>query len=182
MKVELTKEQQQLVVVAIMWVGGGGWAYGKYFWGPTSEKNQELETKVEATQRKIARAKGQAGKLNRINRELVRINEEAAQAEKQLPKDVDYPGVLDKISLLSRRHNVRIASFSSPRRTNRQHFEEVSYELRVSATYHDLGLFLASIALEERIFNVRNIKYTSTGETEGPLNILMELISYKYKG
>jgi len=186
MNIELTKEQQQYLVFAILVIGGGGFGYVKYFWMPTSEKIKETTEKIEKVERKIQKAQRQAGRLNKIKKQLVRLNEEAEKVEKQLPKDLDLPGVIDTVSALARKNNVKITVFGAPASSTRSHFKEISFALVVSATYHDIGRFLAAIALEERIFNARNVNFSPGGGTTASgdlkLSVTFQLVSYQYKG
>ncbi|MFH1724671.1 MAG: type 4a pilus biogenesis protein PilO [Elusimicrobiota bacterium] len=181
LNIQLTKQQQQYVALAVLIIGGGGYSYVKYFWMPTSKKIAETQQEVEKYERKINKAKGQAGRLNKIKKEIERLDQEALEAEKRLPKEQDLPGVIDTVSDLSRRYNVVLESFSPGRPSTKPHFIEVSYDVSMRAAYHDAGLFLAAIALEERIFNVRGVKYGSP-DAAGRLTVQFQLVSYQYKG
>ncbi len=184
--IELTKEQQQYLVFALLFFGGGGFTYVKYFWMPTSEKIKETTEKIEVVERKIQKAQRQAGRLNKIKKQLVRLNEEAEKVEKQLPQELDLPGVIDTISSLARKNNVGITSFGAPASSTRAHFKEITFSMNVTASYHDMGRFLASPALEERIYNARNVNYspgaTTTSSGDMQLSVTFQLVSYQYKG
>lgn len=177
--IKLTKEQQQYVVLAVMVLGGGGYGYIKYFWMPTSAEIKKNNVAIESTEKEIAKAKGNAGKLKRIQKELELLNKTAEEAEKRLPKEEDFPSVVDTITDLARKYNVRLNSFSTGASQDKQHFIEITYTLNGAATYHDLGRFFASLSLQERIFNVENVNYTPNGET---VSVSFKLLSYKYKG
>ena len=112
--IELTKEQQQYLVFAVLVIGGGGFSYVKYFWLPTSEKIKETAAKIEEVDKKIQKAQRQAGRLNKIKTQLAQLNEEAEKVEKQLPKDLDLPGVIDTVSNLAKKNAVLISSFGAP--------------------------------------------------------------------
>jgi Tfp pilus assembly protein PilO len=178
--IKLTKDQQQYIVLAILVLGGGGFSFIKYFWMPTSEKIVTTGKEIEKIVRRINKAKGQAGRLKRIQLEIEKLNEQAEDAERRLPKEQDLPSVIDTVSELSRKFNVSLVSFSPGGPSAQAHFIEVPYQMTTKASYHDLGRFLAALALEERIFNVRNINYGTPAD--GKLSVSMTLISYQYKG
>ncbi|MEE8425000.1 MAG: type 4a pilus biogenesis protein PilO [Elusimicrobiota bacterium] len=180
-KIKLTKEQQQYAVFAILALGGGGYAYFTYFWMPTSEKIVTTRVSIKAVQARINKAKGQAGRLKRIQRELAVLDEQAVDQERRLPKQRDLPSVIDTVSSLTKKYNAKLSGFAPGAATNKSHFIEVPYTLSLSATYHDLGRLLAAIALEERIFNVRDINFGGAG-ANGMLTVNLTLISYQYKG
>lgn len=179
--IQLTKEQQQYIILAVLVLGGGGYAYFKYFWIPTSQKIVELRKKVEEVEGKINKAKMVAARKKKVMEELETLQRQAEDAERRLPKTQDLPSVIDTVSALSSRHNVSLSSFAPGAKTDRQHFMELSYALQARGAYHDIGRFLAALALEERIFNVRDVNLGSP-DAQGRLAVRMTLVSYQYKG
>lgn len=186
LNIELTKEQQQYLVFAVLVIGGGGFSYVKYFWLPTSEKIKETVQKIEEVDKKIQKAQRQAGRLNKIKTQLAQLNDEAEKVEKQLPKDLDLPGVIDTVSGLARKNSVTLSQFGAPSSATKSHFKEITFALTASGSYHDLGRFLASLALEERIYNARNLNFSlGAGSSVGGdtmLTVTFQLVSYQYKG
>ena len=181
MTIKLSKEQQQYLAVAVLVLGGGGFAYIRYFWLPVSTKISETRAKIEAVEGKIAKAKNQAVRLNKIQKELEELNIAALEAEKRLPKSQDLAAVIDTVTALSRRYNLKLTSFTPGASKAQTHFVETSYAIVGSASFHELGRFLAAVALEERIYNVRMITYGAL-DAEGRMSVTFQLISYTYKG
>ena len=180
-KLTLTKDQQQYLVLAVLVLGGGGFAFIRYFWNPTSVKIVDTQKKIQEIEGKIQKAQAQAGRLPKIEKELAILNEQAVEAEKRLPKEKDLPAVIDTISALSQRYSVRINSFSPGGQSPKQYFIEVPYTIVMSGSYHDTARFFAAVALEERIFTVRNVTYGAP-DSEGKLPVTFTLVSYQYKG
>jgi len=54
--------------------------------------------------------------------------------------------------------------------------------MTVKGGYHSVGRFLAAVALEERIFNVKNVMYSEPLAKTGEMQVTFTLISYQYKG
>ena len=164
---------------AVLVIFGGGGVYIKYFWLPTSKAIKDTKATIEAVEKKIAKAKGNAGKLRKIQEDLERLQKKAAEAEKRLPKDEDFPAVVDTVSDLARKYNVTLSNFSTGIPKDEKHFTAITYAISGSGRYHDVGRFFASLALEERIFNVEDVTFTPSADSIG---IKFKLISYKYKG
>lgn len=179
--IKLSKEQQQYLAVGVLVLGGGGFAYFKYFWLPVSAKIAETRAKIEEVEGKIAKAKNQAVRLNKIQKELEELNIAALEAEKRLPKTQDLPAVIDTVTSLSRRHNLSLKSFTPGGSKPQAHFIETAYTISATASFHELGRFLAAVALEERIYNVRGITYGAI-DAEGRMAVTFQIISYQYKG
>ena len=175
------KQQQQYAVVGALLLAGGGFSYFRYFWMPTSARIRETTEKIKAVEEKINKAKGQAGRLPTIQKELERLNEQAIEAEKQLPKNKNLPAVIVTVGSLARKNSVEVRSFLPGGASQKEYYIEVPYTLSMQGTYHNIARFFASVALEERIFNVRNVIYGAPN-TEGKMTVTYTLISYQSKG
>ena len=178
--IKLTKQQQQMIVAAVLGIGGFGYAYIAFFWLPISAKIGETKQKIEQVQAKIEKATQQAARLPRLEKELIQLNEQAIEAEKRLPKKRSVPDILVTVGGLANKHGVALNSFTPAGMAQKAFFTELSYSMSVRGSYHRVGLFLAAVALEERIFNVSNIVYG--GGESGELSVTFTLISYQYKG
>lgn len=178
---KLTRQQQQYAVAGALFLAGGGFSYFRYFWIPTSARIRETTEKIKAVEEKISKAKGQAGRLPTIQKELERLNQQAVEAEKQLPRNKNLPAVIVTMGGLARKNNVEIRSFMPGGSAQKEYYIEVPYTLSMQGTYHNLARFFASVALEERIFNVRNVIYGAPN-AEGKLSVTYTLISYQSKG
>lgn len=179
--IQLTKQQQQYLAVGLLVLGGGGFAYVKYFWIPTAQKITETKAKIEELQGKIDKAKSQVGRLDKIKKELEVLNQKAVEAEDRLPKAKDLPGVLVTIADVARKNGCEIRTFASGASAPKQYFIELLYTVSIKGSYHDLGRFFAAAALEQRIYNVRNVAF-GAADAEGKLNASFTLVSYQYKG
>lgn len=156
-------------------------AYVRFFWLPTSAQKTELRRQIADAADKIVKAEAQASRLKRLQDDLAALNRQAVEAEKRLPKAKEVPDVLVALSNLASQHGVTILNFSPGPQKSQQYFVELNYPMSVSGTYHNLGRFLAAIALEQRIFNVQNVNFPSAG-ADGRMTATFLLIAYQYKG
>lgn len=179
--IKLSKQQQQMIAAAVLMLGGFGYSYFRFFWKPVSEKIKETKTKTQETQDKIEKATRQAGRLPRLEMELVALNEQAVEAEQRLPKKKAVTEILVTITALADKNRVSLVSFTPGSQPDKQFFRELNYPMIVRGSYHNIGKFLAAVALEQRIFNVQNVVYTEPN-AEGEMQVSFTLISYQYKG
>lgn len=181
MAIQLTKQQQQYVgagaVLFLVFIG----VYVKFFWMPIAQAKAEAAAKIEEIEAKIVKAKQQAARLERLQAEIASLNERAAEAEKRLPKTKSVPDILLTLSALAQKHRVAIQNFSPGPTKSQTYFVELYYPLSVRGSYHNIGRFLAAVALEERIFNVKDINYPSA-DAVGDMTVTFILLSYQYKG
>lgn len=181
MAIQLTKQQQQYVgagVVAFVVLLG---VYVKFFWLPISAAKAEARQKIAEIEAKIDKAKKQAARLDRLKDELNVLNEQAVQAEARLPRSKSVPDMLVTLSAVAQKQRVAILTFSPGPVKTQQYFMELNYPVTIRGSYHNIGRFLAALALEQRIFNVQNVTYPAP-DGSGEMTVTFVLLSYQYKG
>jgi type IV pilus assembly protein PilO len=181
MAMQLTKQQQQSLGVGAVLFVVFSVVYVKFFWLPIAQAKSEANEKIEQIEAKIKRAKEQANRLERLQAEIASLNERAVEAEKRLPKTKSVPDILLAISSLAQKNRVIIQSFTPGPMKSQTYFVELAYPLSIRGSYHNIGRFLAAVALEERIFNVKDINYPPADAT-GDMTVTFTLVSYQYKG
>lgn len=181
MAIQLSKQQKQYAAAGAFMAVVFGFVYVKFFWLPISAAKAEAREKIEQIEAKIVKAKQQASRLKNLQDEIATLNEKAIEAEKRLPKSKSVPDILLAISSLAQKSRVQILNFAPGPQKSQQYFIELAYPLSIKGSYHTIGRFLAAIALEERIFNVRDISYPGAGG-DGEMTVTFTLLSYQYKG
>ncbi|MBI5625292.1 MAG: type 4a pilus biogenesis protein PilO [Elusimicrobia bacterium] len=178
---KLTKQQQQMIAVGVVCVGGLGFLYVKFFWLPTSARIVAAETVIADLEKKIKTAKETAARRPQIEADLATLRTAAQEAEKRLPKTKSVPDILVTAQGLAKKHSVSLTSFSPGAQKAQQYYTELTYQLQVRGGYHSIGKFLAGLALEERLYNVSNVVYAAPDD-KGQMQVSFILTSYQYKG
>ena len=179
MAIQLTNQQKQYVAAGAVLFLAAAAAYVKFFWLPISQRKAELEEQIAQIEVKISKAEAQASRLKRLQDELGVLNAQAIEAEKRLPKDKDVPEILITMSRLASKSGVVVQSIAPGPQKGQQYFIELSYPMSVKGSYHNIGRFLASVALETRIYNVKDVNYPGGG---GEMSVTFVLLTYQYKG
>jgi type IV pilus assembly protein PilO len=181
MAIQLSKQQQQYLGAGAFLFVIGSVLYVKFFWLPISQKMTDLSDQITQIDSKISKAKAQASRLQSLQAELATLKQQAVEAERRLPKTKSVPDVLVTLSSLAQQNQVNIQSFSpGPAKTLPQ-FIELSYPMSVKGSFHNIGRFFAAVALEERIFNIKDVMYPSAG-ADGEMTVTFTLVTYQYKG
>jgi type IV pilus assembly protein PilO len=181
MAIKLSKQQQQYIGGgAVLFILGVG-LYIQFFWLPITQKKEELTTQIADIESKISKAEAQASRLKRLQDELATLNQQAVEAEKRLPRTKSVPDVLNSLNAIGVKYDVSIQSFTPGAQKTQQYFIELNYPMTIKGHYHDIGRFLAAIALEERIFNVKDIVFPAPG-ADGSMTVNFTLVTYQYKG
>jgi type IV pilus assembly protein PilO len=181
MAIQLTKQQQQTIAGGAFFFLVATGLYVKFFWLPISDKQKDLADQIQQIDNKIQKAEAQASRLKRLQDELSTLNQQAVEAEKRLPKNKDVPEILITLSHLADKYHVAIQNFSPGPSKSQQFFVELAYPMTVKGSYHNIGRFFAAIALQTRIFNVRDVVYPAAGG-DGEMTVTFTLLTYQYKG
>lgn len=182
----LTKQQQQTIVLIVMFVFGGGYAYINYMMKPTNERIQKAEAKLTDLRTRIERAERQSRRLPALEAEYEQLQRDLADLEKQLPKDQNVPNIIRTLTDEANRENM-VFTRLAPRKTTRQnYFEIIPFDLQFKGSLHSLARFLAALGQQERIFKAEDITLTPIGgdlQTLGvPLSIQLAIQTYAYRG
>lgn len=180
-KIKLTNQQIQYIAATVIGLGALGFVYVKFFWMPISERIAALEAQIAENAAKIEKAQSVANRLPAIKKELEDLNRQTAEMEMQLPKSKSVPDILVTLSKLAEKHGVDISAFTPGSKRDQQYFTEWSYPITLQGRYHNIGKFLAAVALEQRIYNVQNVSFSALG-VDGRLPVSFTLVAYQYKG
>lgn len=182
MKMELTKEQQQLVVAAVLGLGAFGYCYYAFFWAPLSEKIASTREEIEKIEKDLATAKKVAGTLESIKSRITELNQQMEEAEKRLPKKKEVANIVETLHDLGKQQRVNLLSITPGPTASQPLFVEVPYAITMEGTYHSVARFLAALAISERIFHERglsiNVKTDSAGYTVASN---FTLVAYLYR-
>lgn len=178
---KLTKQQQQSLAIGAVVIGALGFVYVKFFWIPTSARIEAAQTVIERLTKDIETAKRTAAMKPKLQEELSLLTQAALDAEKRLPKTKSVPDILVTLQTLSKRHEISLGVFSIGALGSKPYYNELSYPVQVRGTFHNIGKFLAAVALEERIYNVSNVIY-GAADDKGVMTVSFTLTSYQYKG
>lgn len=179
MALNLTKDQKKYLAVGAVAFVALSVVYWKFFWSPISQKIEDTGARIADLDSKIRTAKDKAAQLDRLEKELIVLNEQAIEAEKRLPKTKSVPEILVTVTKLAAKNGVMVTSFTPGALKSQQYFTELNYPMAASGQFHSIGRFLAGVALEERIFNVMNLVFNGSG---AGVTITFTLVSYQYKG
>jgi|GEM_PF-3274055 len=184
---KLSKQQQQMLVLIVMFAVGGGYVYWNYLLKPTLEKEQKYKQEYKELEEKIERAKREARRLPALQNELETLRKELSSLEHQLPTDKDIPNVLRTLTREAQKENMEFTRLGPGKPQPKQYFEALPFDLGLVGDLHSFIRFLSSLGQQDRIFKTGNIKL-SPGSSSGQLNaqtilnVEFNLETYAYKG
>lgn len=163
-------------------VGAAGW----YF------HIQDLIAELEAKERQEVSLRSEFEEKQKVAANLEAYRERIAHLEdiledlvQQLPTRTEMPDLLEEVSDLGRANGLNFQLFRPEAERRQEFFAAVPITIRATATYHEFGEFISSIAGMERIVTLESAELSPTGGngiTPGPraLNISATLQTYRY--
>jgi type IV pilus assembly protein PilO len=152
---EMPVRQRVLLLVAIVFVVFGGYAYLIY-WPRTdeiAEKEQTVVTLREDRERKAALV----ANLAQAKQDVADLNAALKQAVAQLPDTKEIPDLLSGISAVARDAGLEIQQFKQKPEQYQEFYAEVPVEILVRGAYWQVESFFQRVSDLTRIVNMSDI-------------------------
>lgn len=152
-----------------------------------AEKKQELDRLQKQTaDLKVQLIENQAiaDDLSKFQEEVNILNEQLKQAIALLPNDADIHELFRQLSIVAKKTNVDLLSFKPGGTTSRGFYSEVSMDIRIDGSYHDIAVFLDQVGKMRRIVNTSNLSFGAPRfGTEVPaMNVECRTTTYLFSG
>lgn len=152
-----------------------------WFW--LSSVNDELiaEQQTEQTLKDQYKSKlVQAVNLEALKKQLVQVQQYVAQLEKQLPSKAEMDALLSDINQAGLGRSLQFELFRPGSVDVKEYYAELPIAVRVTGSYHDIGLFASDIANLSRIVTLNNISLVPSKEREGSLTMDCTAKTFRY--
>ncbi|NIM40886.1 MAG: type 4a pilus biogenesis protein PilO [Hydrogenophaga sp.] len=149
-------------VVAALW----------FFWLKGVDEELVAEKAREEQLRTTYRSKlVQAVNLDALRKQLEQVQQYVTQLEKQLPSKAEMDALLSDINQAGLGRSLQFELFRPGQIVVREYYAELPISIRVTGTYHDIGLFAADIANLSRIVTLNNLSLAPIANREGYLTM-----------
>lgn len=143
-----------LLVAVCAAIIGGLW----FFWLKDVDAELLAAKARETELRTTYRAKlVQAVNLDALKKQLEQVQQYVTQLEKQLPSKAEMDALLSDINQAGLGRSLQFELFRPGQVTVKQYYAELPITIRVTGSYHDVGLFAADIANLSRIVTLNNL-------------------------
>ena len=152
-----------------------------WFW--LSSINEELiaEQQTEQTLKQQYKSKlVQAVNLEALKKQLVQVQQYVVQLEKQLPSKAEMDALLSDINQAGLGRSLQFELFRPGNVNVKEYYAELPIAVRVTGSYHDIGLFAADIANLSRIVTLNNISLVPSRDREGLLTMDCTAKTFRY--
>ena len=117
-----------------------------------SERSQESQLRAEYTSKL-----GQAVNLDELRSQLEQVRQYVAQLERQLPRRAEMDALLSDINQAGLGRSLQFELFRPGQTIIRDFYAELPIDVKVTGSYHDIGLFVSDISHLSRIVTINNI-------------------------
>lgn len=122
----------------------------------------------------------QAVNLDALRKQLEQVQQYVTQLEKQLPSKAEMDALLSDINQAGLGRSLQFELFRPGQVVVREYYAELPITVRVTGTYHDVGLFAADIANLSRIVTLNNLGLTPIASREGYLTMDAVAKTFRY--
>lgn len=152
-----------------------------FAWLKTSDEELIAEKAREEQLREDYRKKlVQAVNLDALRKQLEQVQQYVTQLEKQLPSKAEMDALLSDINQAGLGRSLQFELFRPGQVSVKEYYAELPIALRVTGTYHDIGLFAADIANLSRIVTLNNLTLTPMRDREGVLTMDGTAKTFRY--
>ena len=152
-----------------------------WFWLSTVNEELIAEQQTEQTLKEQYKSKlVQAVNLEALKKQLVQVQQYVSQLEKQLPSKAEMDALLSDINQAGLGRSLQFELFRPGSVDVKEYYAELPIAVRVTGSYHDIGLFASDIANLSRIVTLNNISLVPSKEREGLLTMDCTAKTFRY--
>lgn len=122
----------------------------------------------------------QAVNLDALRKQLEQVQQYVTQLEKQLPSKAEMDALLSDINQAGLGRSLQFELFRPGQASVKEYYAELPIAVRVTGTYHDIGLFAADIANLSRIVTLNNLSLTPVRGRDGVLTMDCTAKTFRY--
>lgn len=169
--------------MATILILGGGYYYLKY--DDQVNSIARLQRDVGEQEKKLATLKEAARKVDQLEKELVKSEEELAELMTLLPDQKEIPGLLENVSRLGTKVGLENILFQPQPEVPQELHAVIPIRLDLVGSFNDFGVFLDSISKLNRILKVETVtlaraKSKSGVESGSLLQVGCTMVTYRF--
>lgn len=140
-----------------------------------AEKAREVQLRDDYRKKLV-----QAVNLDALKKQLEQVKQYVAQLERQLPSKAEMDALLSDINQAGLGRSLQFELFRPGQVTVKDYYAELPIAIRVTGTYHDMGLFAADIANLSRIVTLNNLSLSPVANRPGVLTMDGTAKTFRY--
>ncbi|MDP3520881.1 MAG: type 4a pilus biogenesis protein PilO [Hydrogenophaga sp.] len=140
-----------------------------------AERAKEVQLRADY-QKKLT----QAVNLDALKQQLEQVQQYVTQLEKQLPSKAEMDALLSDINQAGLGRSLQFELFRPGQVNVKEYYAELPIAVKVTGSYHDIGLFAADVANLSRIVTLNNITLAPVPNRPGFLTMDCTAKTFRY--
>lgn len=149
----------KLIMLAVIVVVIGVLDY-QLVWLPKKDERDKLKKDSERLSVDYAEKKAVADNLPKFQEEFNSLKEQLKQAVAILPNEANIQNILRQLSITAKKTNIDMLSFRPTGGAKRGFYTEITMDLKLRGTYHDIAQYIDQVGKLSRIVNMSNIVFS----------------------
>lgn len=178
----LKRNPKQMLIVISAAVAVALLVYFAFILKPQVIKISGIMGRLNKARADLKTAESDIAGIGSMNNAVEAFNKKIGKYEKTLPIEEGIPGLLESLSEMARKANMRIAGIvpvgTKELKAEKRVYKEIPIMINAKAGYHELGRFLTSLENSDRFIKVADIHIKSSAAT--PLKHDVELLVVTY--
>lgn len=171
------------IVIGVVLIGGILFLYWKFDYSKNSANISTLKADYEKLNTQVEEARKVASRKAEYEAKLKILEKQLEIANTMLPDSSDYKSVINRITLLANKNNIKINKLGPKSPISGADYSTLSYDLDVSGTYNSIALFLTDLGNLNRIYQVSDISVDPLRNPEGDYTVSSKfMVKTYYKG
>jgi len=174
---------QKIAIIAVV-VAGLLFLYWKFDYSKNAKNIKTLKVEYDNLNTQVNEARKVAARMSEYIKRIKVLEAQLKIANKMLPDSQKLEDVIDTITLVANRNNLKIMSIKPLTVSGAGDYSCMTHELSVTGTYNTLGQFLTDMGNQSRIYKIDNLVIKPTKKNDDnivTITSILTLASY-YKG
>ncbi len=150
-----TAPRMLLFVVVAVLVALGGWYF---FIQPEDETLVAAQNQEQQLRQTYTKKVTQAVNLDALKKQLEQVQQYVTQLEKQLPGKAEMDALLSDINQAGLGRSLQFELFKPGVSTPKEYYAELPIQIKITGSYHDMGLFAGDLANLPRIVTLNDVQ------------------------
>ena len=155
-------------------------AVGFFLAWPKYQQIQQLKEEISMKEEELNSKTDYYSQIKKINSRLEEYQDSLSQVEQAISKSYSLPATFDYLQKVSGESGLILEDLSLESLNAQGILKEINLNLRVSGAYSSFKNFLSALENSARLFNIKNISFSSSEKTGQPFSFNLTIATYSY--
>lgn len=181
--IDLKDKKQQVIIAAVALTLTLIFLYFNFLLKPQLTNVFSLIDKAKRLESDLKRSQQDIASVAKLKKDIVASKEKVARYEKMLPAEQEIPGLLEDLSNMAKKSNIKIVSIIPAVAKEGSEgtdgiYQEIPILITAKSGYHELGNFLSNLENSDRFMKVADIGIRASTATPKKHDVELLVLTY----